>query len=184
MIFFNNGPIDSTWTLFLDRDGVINRQIPDDYVRTWDDFIFNEGALHALQQFAQMFNRIIIVTNQQGVGKGLMTEADLDIIHQKMLDLISKAGGRIDAIYAATPIVALDDKGMRKPNIGMALQAQQENSKIDFTKSIMIGDSKSDMEFGKNAGMHTIFIHKNKPHQIPENLIDAQAESLAQIRFL
>jgi histidinol-phosphate phosphatase family protein len=129
MLHLKQWPIDSTWTLFLDRDGVINQQIPNDYVRKWDSFIFNQGALAALQRFAKVFSRIVIVTNQQGIGKGLMTIEDLQHIHERMMQEITKAGGRIDAIYAATPLIANDVNGMRKPNIGMALQAKMPTVK-------------------------------------------------------
>ncbi|MCS6819569.1 MAG: histidinol phosphate phosphatase, partial [Chitinophagales bacterium] len=74
--------VDKTWTLFLDRDGVINLHYPNDYVKSVEEFIFLEGALDAIRDLSRVFKRIIVVTNQQGVGKGLMSEADLDLIHE------------------------------------------------------------------------------------------------------
>ena len=65
--------IDRGWTLFLDRDGVINRRIVDDYVKSWDQFKFLPGVPDAIKRLAGVFGRIIVVSNQQGIGIGLMT---------------------------------------------------------------------------------------------------------------
>ena len=169
------------WTLFLDRDGVINRRLVDDYVKSWDEFDFLPGVLEAIAIFSQKFKHLFIITNQQGIGKGLMTEADLQEIHQKMLAKIKTAGGNIDAIYFC-PSLAKNNSPRRKPNPGMAFQAKEEFTDVNLTQSIMAGDSVSDIEFGKNAGMHTVFIGE-KPNNITtdgayKSLIDlAQAIS-------
>lgn len=154
----DNLPVDSSWTLFLDRDGVINVHYPDDYVKRWEDFIFIEGVTEALARLSSVFGRIVVVTNQQGVGKGLYTEAELAQMHQQMSSIISQAGGRIDAVYAATRLRDEDVEGWRKPKTGMALQARADFPDIDFSKSIMVGDSASDMQFGREAGMYTVFV--------------------------
>src|ERR1700712_2411758 len=91
--------IDKTWTLFLDRDGVINHEKHQDYIHTWDEFIFYEGVQSAIKIFTEKFGRIIIVTNQKGVGKGLTKLEDLELIHKNMRLEIEKAGGKIDAVY-------------------------------------------------------------------------------------
>jgi histidinol-phosphate phosphatase family protein len=150
--------IDKNWTLFLDRDGVINKRIIDDYVKKWEDFEFIEGVIDAIKIFSAIFGRIVVVTNQQGIGKGLMQTEDLELIHKNMTYEINYFKGRIDKIYFS-PYLASENNPNRKPGIGMALQAKNNFPEIDFTKSIMIGDSVSDLEFGKNAGMKTIFIH-------------------------
>lgn len=156
--------IDKTWTLFLDRDGVINLHYPNDYVKSWKEFIFLEGALDAITELSKIFKRIIVVTNQQGVGKGLMTDADLQHIHEEMRMAVKKNGGVIHSVYAATNLVSENSK-MRKPNIGMALQARKDFEGLSFSKSIMVGDSVSDLEFGRNAGMKTVFIsHAENEH--------------------
>ncbi len=148
--------VDKTWTLFLDRDGVINKEHPGDYVKTWEEFHFEPGALEAIARFNSLFGGIYIVTNQRGVGINVMTETDLQRIHNKMLSEIKSAGGRIDAIYYCPDA---DRKSpMRKPRPGMAIKAKEEHPQIDFSKSIMAGNSKSDMEFGRAAGMITVFI--------------------------
>lgn len=149
--------IDSTWSLFLDRDGVINKRIVDGYVKTYEQFEFLPGVLDALTIFPSHFNRIIVVSNQQGVGKGLMTIAQLDSVHQQMLIIIMEAGGRIDGIYFS-PHLEKEGSFFRKPNIGMALKARKEFPGTRLRKSIMAGDSLSDMAFGKRAGMNTVFL--------------------------
>jgi histidinol-phosphate phosphatase family protein len=149
--------IDGSWTLFLDRDGVINRRIINGYVKSIGDFDILQGVLEAINRLSQVFGRIIIVTNQQGIGKGLMTETDLDEIHKFLKDRTEKAGGRIDAIYHASNLAEEKSK-MRKPGIGMAIKAKKDFPDIDFQKSIMLGDSEIDMEFGRRTGMITIFI--------------------------
>ena len=143
--------------LFLDRDGVLNEQIKGDYVRTWGQWRWKADALTNLRQAAARYKRIFLVTNQQGVGKGLFTQADLDGIHARMMADIRAAGGRIDKIYTCTDLA---DSGSvnRKPEIGMALQAKRDFPEVDFTRSVMIGDSESDMLFAYKAGMRGILI--------------------------
>ena len=74
--------IDKSWTLFLDRDGVINKKLENDYVKTIDEFEFLPQVLEAIKQFSSHFQKIVIVTNQQGISKKLMTENDLEKVHQ------------------------------------------------------------------------------------------------------
>lgn len=144
-------------TLFLDRDGVINRRLPGAYVKNWSQFEFLEGVLEALNLLAPLFDPIIIVTNQQGIGKGLMTEAELEQVHQRMLEEITKAGGRIDAIFHCGDLASQPDN-CRKPNPDMAFQAKKKFTQLIFSDSIIVGDSLSDMEFGANLGMKTVLI--------------------------
>lgn len=175
----NQLPIDKTWTLFLDRDGVINLHYPNDYVKKWEEFFFLEGVLDALKDLSQIFRRIIVVTNQQGVGKQLMSNEDLEHIHAEMLREVRKYGGRIHAIYAATDLIANDIKKLRKPATGMAKQAKKDFPEVDFTKSIMVGDTGSDMQFGKNAGMITVYVGDElKLKQTEKNLVDYYYDSL------
>jgi D-glycero-D-manno-heptose 1,7-bisphosphate phosphatase len=148
--------IDKSWSLFLGRDGVINEKLENDYVKNWDEFKFKDGALEAIAGLKQIFGQIFVVTNQRGVGLGLMTEEQLSKIHNNMLEEVSKVSGRIDQIYYCT---AVDDSSeYRKPNIGMGLKAKSNFPEIEFSKSVMLGDSISDMEFGENLGMKTVFI--------------------------
>ena len=118
-----NFKISSDWTLFLDRDGVINERLPDDYIKTWEEFIFLSGVLEALSIFSLFFQRIFIVTNQAGIEKGVISHEGLHEIHDKMMEIIMYHGGRIDEIYYC-PFKADLDPLCRKPNPGMALQAK------------------------------------------------------------
>jgi len=153
--------IDRSWTIFIDRDGVINSRLIDDYVKSWSEFHFEKGVQDAFKLFNRIFGNIVIVTNQQGIGKGLMTENDLQVIHKKMKSEIENRNGRIDKIYYC-PNLDSDNSIMRKPNPGMALRAKQDIKDIDFEKSIMVGDSISDMKFGKSLNMCTIFISEDQ----------------------
>lgn len=169
--------IDKTWTLFLDRDGVINNEIVGSYITNWDEFEFAQGSIEAIAQLGETFGRVVIVTNQRGVGRGIMSIDDLKDIHSKMKSAINQEGGRIDKIYACT---ALDDEdNNRKPNTGMATQAQADAPEIDFSKSVMVGNNLSDMQFGKRMGMHTVFLTTTQePIELPHDLIDEQYTSL------
>ncbi len=155
---FTNFKINKNWTLFLDRDGVINEHIKDGYVTSLDNFNFIEGSLEAISILSQKFNRIVVVTNQQCVGKGIITEKELNIIHQHLLQKVEENNGKIDHIYFAPQLVS-ENSIFRKPNTGMAEQAQNDFPEIDFKRSVMVGDSISDMEFGEKKGMYTVFIH-------------------------
>lgn len=145
------------WALFLDRDGVISRRITDDYITRWEDFRFLDGVLEAIARLSKIFGHIIIISNQQGVGKGLMSEDDLRVIDKEMKKQVVLAGGRIDASYYS-PYIASENHPDRKPGTGMGLKARADFPAIDFSRSVMIGDTASDMIFGKNLGMITALI--------------------------
>lgn len=171
--------IDSTWSCFLDRDGVINRKLPGDYVKSWDEFDFLQGVPEAISTLSGIFGKIFIATNQQGIGKGLMTERDLDVLHNTMLEEIRYAGGKVHKIYYS-PYKAEEKSVFRKPGIGMARKAKIDFPEIDFARSIMVGDSLSDMQFGKGAGMYTVFITPG--NELSEELkpwVDFQFPSLS-----
>lgn len=171
--------IEKDWTLFLDRDGVLNKEIVGSYVTSLDEFEFCDGVPRALQFLSELFGTVVVVTNQRGVGRGLMTTETLRGIHSEMKSGIVAAGGRIDRVYSATS--PNDDDRNRKPNTGMALQAREDFPQIDFHKSVMVGNSISDMQFGKRMAMHTVFLTtKHAPYPMPNDLIDAQFESLLE----
>ena len=152
--------IDSSWTLFIDRDGVVNDEKHLDYIHTWDEFKFYEGVKEAFQIFNEKFGIIIMVTNQRGVAKGLTKIEDLHLIHKNMLHEIENAKGRIDRIYFCTDMESVN----RKPNAGMGLQAIKDFPSIDLSKSVMIGNTIGDMEFGRNLGVPiNIFIKSTHP---------------------
>ena len=138
--------------LFLDRDGVINEKLENDYVKSWDAFLFTDNALNALQQLRRTFKFMFIVTNQQGVGKGIMSLNALNQLHEKLKSELQKAHALPNAIYCATELES-SQPVFRKPATGMALQAKLEHPEIEFSKSVMIGDSLSDMQFGNSLNM-------------------------------
>jgi len=149
--------INQQWTLFLDRDGIINERMVDDYVRNENLFVFKEDFLSAIPAFRANFGKIIIITNQQGIAKGLMSETDLHSVHQYLLDTLHRKSISIDAVYHC-PHFQASGCSCRKPNIGMAQQAQKDFPSIDFKKSLMVGDSLSDILFGKRCGMLTALV--------------------------
>ena len=150
-------------TLFLDRDGVINRLLPNDYVKIWEEFQFLPLIRESLEVLkADFFDRIVIVTNQQGVGKKLMTEAKLHEIHHQMLAYLNEKAVLIDKIYYCTALTR-ENSSFRKPEIGMALEAKKDFPDLDFSQSCIIGDSLSDMQFGRKAGVRTVLFGTHTP---------------------
>src|ERR1051325_2969187 len=149
---FASWQIDKTWTLFLDRDGVINVRFPGDYVKCVEEFEFIPGVEESIAKLSKIFGRIIVVTNQQGIAKGIYSHEDLNAIHSHMTRMVEIENGKIHAVFYA-PQAAEENSPMRKPGIGMALQAKKIFPEINFEKSIMVGDTDSDMQFGKAAGM-------------------------------
>jgi len=106
-----------------------------------------------------------------------MTVADLEGIHSRMTSEIEETGGKISKIYYAPDLA--DDAINRKPNPGMALQAKHDFLHIDFSKSIIVGNRISDMGFGRNAGIHTVFVATTHPETpFPDPLIDLRFNSL------
>lgn len=152
-----NHIIDGEWTLFLDRDGVVNRRIMDGYVTSWEEFEFLPGVLDAMKIFSKRFRYIFVITNQQGVGKGLMTMEQVDAIHDRMCTEIEMSGGSIDGILVC-PQLASDPDNYRKPNPDMAYMACEICPDIDLQKCVMVGDGQLDVDFGHNAGTKTVFI--------------------------
>lgn len=163
--------IDENWTLFLDRDGVINVRIIDGYVTKIEEFDFLPNVIEAFRIFKDKFKHIVVVTNQQGVGKGLMTESDVEKVHEYMIQEVRTNGGNIDKVYFC-PQLKSETDNYRKPSPKMAFFAKNDFPEIDFSKSIMIGDMNSDIEFGKNAGMKTIFIGNNEHKTEPDDFFD------------
>jgi len=170
--------IDKSWTLFLDRDGVINVEKHMDYVYDYAEFRFCAGTLGALKKLSGIFGRLIIITNQRGVEKQLMTELSLLEIHKAMQQEIEENGGKIDAIFYCT---SLDDNHPnRKPQAGMALLAKESFPEIEFSRSVMVGNKLSDMFFGRNAGMFTVYVKTTHPDiALPNAAIDLVYNDLA-----
>jgi histidinol-phosphate phosphatase family protein len=142
-------------TLFLDRDGVINVKLDGQYVKNTDEFEFMIGAETAISKLSKIFNRILIVTNQQGIAKGIMSDKDLGVLHDYMLFELKKNGGVIDKIYYC-PHLAAENCSCRKPNPGMIQQAIIDFPEIKVEDSYLIGDSDTDILAGNKTGLITV----------------------------
>lgn len=151
-------------TVFLDRDGVINRKrLEGDYVKCWTEFEFLPKAKDALRLLTEAGWRLIVVTNQRGIARGLMTESDLREIHQRMQAELTAVGASIAAIYYCPHEEGQCD--CRKPRPGMLLQAKQDYPDIDFVRSVVIGDSLTDLEAGARLGCRAILITEKPEHE-------------------
>lgn len=168
---------DNRPTLFLDRDGVINKRIPGAYVEKVEQFNFFPNLAENFKNLNRFFSRIVVVTNQQGIGKELMTHEDLAVVHEYMLFEIEMNDGQIDAVYYCPDLAAFDPP-CRKPNPGMALEAKANFPDIDFKNSLMVGDSESDIQFGSRLGMKTLLVttKKGEAQKMEENGTQADFE--------
>ena len=161
--------VESTWTLFLDRDGVLNKRIIDDYVRNWEDWEWLPGALEAIAELSKVFGRIVLITNQRGIARGFYSNLDLEGIHRLMLKDIEAKAGRLDAIYYC-PHDKDANCNCRKPKPGMLLEAAKNDSAINLTKAIFVGDSLSDMQAAEAAKVKAVFIGEENSN-LPENVV-------------
>lgn len=161
--------IDGSWTLFLDRDGVINERIMGGYVMSTDEFHFLPRVPEAIAHFNQFFGRVVVVTNQQCIGKKLTTERNISNLHAYMLEELRNAKAQLDAIYVAGELKA-DPDNTRKPKPAMAHKAQAQFPEIDFMKAVMVGDTDSDIHFGTNLGMYTVRIKTEEPIGVEADL--------------
>lgn len=162
--------------VFLDRDGTINLN-KDGYIHKIKDFEFTPGALSALKKISKTDYKIIILTNQSGIGRSYYRENDMRALHRWFARELRKNSVRIDKIYYC-PHHPDDNCLCRKPRIGMLLTAAKDFG-ISLNKSWMVGDSERDIIMGKMANLKTIQIgNKDKnsntrPHHYAESLMDA-----------
>jgi histidinol-phosphate phosphatase family protein len=145
-----------TPAVFLDRDGVINRRRPD-HVKCWEEFEFLPGVLQALADLKILGTPAVVVTNQAVVGRGLMSPDDLRGIHRRMLRAIDAAGGHVSAIYTClhTP---QDGCACRKPHPTLFQRASVDLG-LDLSRSIMVGDSPTDVQAARAAGCRPVFVN-------------------------
>lgn len=145
---------------FLDRDGVINRKAPGDgYITRWEEISFLPGVAQAIALLNRSGFRVIVVTNQRCVAKGLVTIRELDWIHRRMCEVLAAAGATVDAVYYC-PHELEPPCLCRKPRPGLLLDAAREH-RIALGKSWMIGDSVADIEAGRSAGCRTACLLMN-----------------------
>ncbi len=164
--------------VFLDRDGVINRPPPDEgYVTACSELEVLPGVPEAIRQLNQAGIKVIVVTNQRGISLGLYTHEELARIHSHLQERLGEAGAHLDAIYYCPH--DRDCQVCRKPAIGLFRQAFSEFPGIAPDGSIMVGDSRKDMQAGRSAGMGTIMIAGTSVIPDPE-FMDAVAHSLPE----
>jgi D-glycero-D-manno-heptose 1,7-bisphosphate phosphatase len=139
--------------VFLDRDGVIIENRPH-YVRSWDEVSILPGALPAIARAARAGYAIVIVTNQAGVGKGLIPLPVAEEINRRLVMEIERAGGKIAGVYLC-PHGPAEGCACRKPLPGLLVQAARELS-LDLARSVLVGDAVSDLQAGRAAGVREV----------------------------
>jgi len=141
--------------IILDRDGVVNENRPD-HVKSWDEFRFLNGTLKALQQLSLLGVPIVVVTNQAIVGRGVVPQAVVDDIHERMVTAVHMAGARIDQVFCC-PHDRDDGCECRKPMPGM-LHAAASSLGIDLERSVLVGDALTDVAAGKSVNCKTVLV--------------------------
>jgi D-glycero-D-manno-heptose 1,7-bisphosphate phosphatase len=162
-------------TVFLDRDGVINQNRPADYVKRWEEFRFLPGAPRAIARLTRAGYRVVVVSNQACIGKGLARQQDIDEIHRRMVYAVGRAGGRIETVLYC-PHRADARCACRKPEPGLLLRARDAFG-VDLRQAIFVGDSANDVRAAAAAGIPALLVltglgwrtalhasHDNLPH--------------------
>jgi histidinol-phosphate phosphatase family protein len=148
-------------TIFLDRDGVLNRKAPKAcYVKSWDEWDWLPGARESVGRLSQEGYKLILITNQAGIARGRMTLEDLGQIHAKMRADLVETGGKIEDIYYC-PHGWNEGCECRKPNIGMFLEAQRKHH-LDLSRCLYIGDDERDAIAAEKAGCPFEMVDKNQ----------------------
>ncbi|MFH1877542.1 MAG: HAD family hydrolase [Candidatus Omnitrophota bacterium] len=151
--------------VFIDRDGVVNKDPAGwteyGYVTRWEDFVFLPGVLDAFKKFAESGYSAVIITNQQCVGKGYLSENELDLIMSRMKNEVEEHGGRIAGIFYC-PHLKEEKCACRKPDDGLFRMAAEKLGISDFSGSFFIGDTSRDVAAGKKARLKTIVVLSGK----------------------
>jgi len=164
-------------TVFLDRDGVLNEKMPEGhYVTCWEEFRPLPGVPEAIARLNRAGVRVIVVSNQRGVALGHYTVADVQTIHSEFQKLLNAAGAHVDGFYFCPH--EKHSCTCRKPGPGLFEQARAQFPEIAAETSVMIGDSLSDIEFGRRLGMRSVLIDGDPAHQKPGA---ASAKEIAQV---
>lgn len=135
--------------VFLDRDGVINRD-SSDYIKSWEEFEFLSGSLDAIALLTQNGFETIVITNQSPVGRGMIDMKTLSRTHRLMAEAVAAHGGKIKDIFSC-PHTPEDNCNCRKPSPGLVFKARDKYG-IDLSDSIFVGDSAKDIECARRAG--------------------------------
>ncbi len=143
--------------IFLDRDGVIIENRPH-YVRSWADVEIFGQALAALRRVRRSPYRVVIITNQSMVGRGLVPAETAQAINDRLLEVIEAAGGRVDAVFMC-PHAPEDECECRKPRPGLIQQAARELN-LDLKRSLLVGDALTDLQAGRAAGVGQLALVK------------------------
>ena len=149
--------------VFLDRDGVINRDRPD-YVKCWEEFEFLPNVLEALRVLAAGTYQIVVVSNQSAIGRGLVCSREVEEIHRRMIETVRAGGGRIDAVFYC-PHRPEEDCPCRKPRPGLIMRAARELN-IDLAGSWLIGDDLRDLEAARAAGVRPVLVRTGHGREI------------------
>jgi len=151
--------------VFLDRDGVVNKDpagwTEHGYVTRWEDFHFLPGVLEAMKELSVSGYRTVIISNQQGVGKGFFTEKALNDLTAEMSRRVEEAGGSIAGVYYCTHTKE-ENCDCRKPKKGLFRIAQKELGIKGFKGKFYIGDTQRDIQAGKEIGLETILVLSGK----------------------
>jgi D-glycero-D-manno-heptose 1,7-bisphosphate phosphatase len=152
--------------VILDRDGVINVD-SDRFIKHPDEWQAIPGSLEAVALLNQAGFRVVVATNQSGVGRGLFDMVTLNAIHEKMMDALSRVGGRIEAVFFC-PHAQNAGCDCRKPAIGMFVEISQRYS-MPLSSVPAIGDSLRDLEAARDAGARPILVLTGKGDRTFQN---------------
>ncbi len=168
--------------VFFDRDGVVNVSPGAGYVLRWEDFVFSPGIVEALRLCKTRGYALVLVTSQQGVGKGLMTQAALDDIHDRMQRALAAEDAAFDAIYACTCLASDPDCTCRKPSPEMIHRAAAELG-LDLSRSLLVGDYDRDIQMALNAGVPATLrvLTEGEPATVPATHSVASTSALLGI---
>ena len=164
--------------VFLDRDGVINKDPMGGYVTSWGKFHFIPGAIEGITRLTQNNFKIFVISNQAGVGKGIYSQKTLNKITQNMLKVIKRSGGRIDGVYYC-PHKDEDNCNCRKPKTGLFFEAVK-GLDVDFKDTYLIGDSEGDIQAGEKIGSRNILVLSGKTNLEDKDTWQIQPDFVAQ----
>lgn len=162
--------------VFLDRDGTINVEV--NYLRRAEDFRLLPGAGEGIGLLNRAGLKVIVASNQSGVARGYFTARELARITRKMRRELKKCGARVDAVYYCTSHPE-ENSSCRKPEIGLALKAR-EKFDLDLRRCFMVGDSRTDIEFGRRMGARTVLVTSGQARGDEDWVSELRPDCLAQ----